>query len=491
MAPIRPAAGASGFDTRRWLMLLLLCSAQFVVVLDFSIVNVALPSIQADLGFAREELQWIITAFLLPFGGFLLLAGRAADLFGRRRLFLAGLGLFTLASLLGGLARSEAWLLAARAGQGLGAALVAPAALSLLTTSFSEGRERERALGVNGAVLSGGFVAGVILGGVLTGALSWRWTLFVNVPIGVAAILAAPALLEESRDRGVSRRLDGAGALLGTASLIALIYGISTAERRGWLAGSTLVALGGGVALGLGFLFVESRAPAPLAPLEYLRRRGVLWGNAIGMVTFGGAVGTTFALTLYMQEVLGFAPLGTGLAFAALGVAAMIAGAVGPRIIARAGARTGLAGGLLIQAAGTAALVLISAERGLAVILPATAVLGFGHVLAVVSFTIVATSGLPSHAQGLAGGLVQTAQQVGAGLGLAALTAVAAARSDARSGDGTSAEALVAGAELGFVTAAAALALAAVLSLALLAGATDPPGRGRAERDAMPSPEAV
>jgi len=468
MGSIRPAA--AGFDARRRLMLALLCSAQFLVVLDFSIVNVALPSIQADLGFSRSELQWLITAFLLPFGGLLLLAGRAADLFGRRRLFLAGMGLFTVASLLGGLAQSEAWLLAARAGQGLGAALVAPAALSLLTTSFAEGPERERALGVNGAVLSGGFVAGVILGGILTGALSWRWTLFVNVPVGVAAMLATPALLPESRDRRAPQRLDAAGALLGTASLTSLIYGISTAEGNGWLAGGTILTVGGGLALGAAFLLVESRAQAPLAPLAVLRRRSVLWGNAIGMFTFGVAVGATFTLTLYMQEVLGFSPLGTGLAFAALGVAAVVAGAVGPSLTARAGVRAVLTAGLVIQAAGTAGLILIGAEQGLAVILVATAVLGFGHVLAVVSFTIIATSGLPDHQQGLAGGLVQTAQQVGAGLGLAVIVAIATARSDALRGSRPEAEVLVGGAELGLLAGAAALALAALLCRRLIAG---------------------
>lgn len=378
--------------------------------------------------------------------------------------------MFTLASLLGGLAQSPAWLLAARAGQGLGAALVAPAALSLLTTSFAEGPERDRALGVNGAVLSGGFVAGVILGGVLTETLSWRWTLFVNVPIGLAAMLATPALLRESRDHRAPQRLDGAGALVGTLSLTALIYGISTAESAGWLAETTVIALAGGLVLGVGFLAVESRARAPLAPLTVLRRRTVLWGNAVGMVTFGASVGTTFTLTLYMQNVLAFSPLGTGLAFAALGLAAIVAGAIGPRLTARAGARASLTGGLLIQAIGTAGLVLIGAEQGLAVILVATAVLGFGHVLAVVSFTIIATSGLPDHEQGLAGGLVQTAQQVGAGLGLAVIAAIATARSEALRTETSSAEALVGGAQLGLLAGAAALMLAALVSQTSLPG---------------------
>jgi EmrB/QacA subfamily drug resistance transporter len=411
-------------------ILLLLCVAQLMISIDFSIVNVALPVIQADLAMSDTALQWVITGFAVCFGGLLMLGGRAGDLYGRRRCFVIGLWLFAASCLAAGLAQSGAMLLAARAVQGVAGALVAPAALSLLTTSFPEGRERTRALGVYGAVLSGGFVIGVLLGGLLTGAAGWRWVMFVNVPATVLAAVAAPLLLSESRAPApASRKLDVPGALTISLGVAALIFAISSGPVAGWLSPQTLAGLGAAAALLASFAAVERRSLAPLVPLRVLTRRPVLAANAVGLTTFAACGGAVFALALYMHDVLGYTPLQSGLAFCSLGLAAVLGGLRADSIAGRTGPRTALLTGLAIQLVATLALVGLP-EAGLPLLLlAATAAIGFGHVLAIVSFTAIATTGVPDGEQGVAGGLVNTTLQVGAAVGVSIYGAVVVAAS--------------------------------------------------------------
>jgi EmrB/QacA subfamily drug resistance transporter len=452
------------------LVLLLLCVAQFIVAVDFSIVNVALPSIQADLGLGDEALQWVITAFALTFGGLLMLGGRAADLYGRRRMFVAGLWLFAASCLTAGLAQSGAMLLVSRAVQGMAGALIAPAALSLLTTMFREGPERTRALGVYGAVLSGGFVAGMILGGLLTSAAGWRWVMLINVPVAVLAAIAAPVLLRESRGAVGVRRLDLPGALTVSLGIAALVYAISSGEGAGWLSGSTLGVLLASVTLLVLFVVVERRAAQPLVPMEVLGRRSVLAPSVVGVTTFAACGGATFILTLYMQGVLGYTPLQTGLAFCSLGLASMTAGIVAESVARHVGSRSALVGALVVQAAGTVALVGLPSGGVPVLLLAATAIIGFGHVLAVVSFTTLATAGVPAAQQGVVGGLVSTALQIGAALGVAIFGAVALARTAAVDpGPDPSSSALLLGYTWAFAAGVVLLAAGALLALRAVA----------------------
>jgi EmrB/QacA subfamily drug resistance transporter len=454
------------------LVLLLLCVAQFMVALDFSIVNVALPSIQADLGLGDAELQWVITAFALAFGGLLMLGGRAADLYGRRRMFVTGLWLFAVSCLTAGLAVSGAMLLVSRAAQGMAGALIAPAALSLLTSMFPEGPERTRALGVYGAVLSGGFVAGMILGGVLTSVAGWRWVMLVNVPVAAVAALAAPLLLRESRAPVGPRHLDLPGAATVSLGIAALVYAISSTEGAGWLSARTVGVVVASALLLAAFVAVERRAAAPLIPIELLERRSVLVPSLVGVTTFAACGGATFILTLYMQGVLGYTPFETGLAFCSLGLASMAAGFVAESIARRAGARSALIGALSVQAGGTIALIGLPSGGVPVLLVVATAFVGFGHVLAVVSFTTVATSGVPQAQQGVVGGLVSTSLQVGAALGVAILGAVALARTAAVDpGPDPSASALLLGYGWAFAVAVALLVVGALLALRGLAPA--------------------
>lgn len=456
-------SGAPTLDPRAWLTLITLCAAQFLIALDFSIVTVALPEIGRDLDFgATEDLQWVMTAFILPTASLLLLFGRASDLFGRRRLFVTGLVLVTAFSLIAGLASSAEMLVAARAGQGIGSAMIGPAALALLTSSFPEGPQRDRALGVSGALLSLGFVAGAISGGVITSALSWRWTMLILVAIGAIVLIAALLLLPKTRERS-GARLDLPGATLATAGLLALVYGVSTAGEAGWTSAPTLVALIGAAVLLASFLAVESRNPAALAPLHILNSRTVKWGGLTGFITFGMTGATTVLLSLYMQDVLDYSPLAAGLAFLAEGVFAIAAGALAPRLIGARGPSRTLIAGLICQAASTGAMVLLPAGGNLGLLLITTAGLGFGHVLAVVAFIGIMTSGLPNGQQGLAGGLAQTAQQLGGAVCIPVLATVVAGQTGAPG----SATDLLGGLHAGFLVSAS-VALAGALIAALL-----------------------
>ncbi|MFD0145994.1 MULTISPECIES: MFS transporter [unclassified Streptomyces] len=401
-------------DGRMRLVLLVLLVAQFMLAVDFSILNVALPVMGEGLGFSLAGLQWIATAFALAAAGFTLLFGRVADLVGRRRLFLAGMVLLGLSSLAGGLATDPAVLMAARVAQGLATAAVTPAGLSLLTASFPEGPLRAKALGLNGALMSAGFTTGAILGGVLTDLLSWRWAFFINVPVALAVLLVAPAVLKESRPE-VRPRLDVPGAITVTGGLLALVYGLTTEP----------LALPVGVALLVAFWFVERRAASPLVPVRILTRRTVVWGNLAGLVAFVTETSLVFLMTLYLQDVLGFSPLAAGLSFGVLGAGTVLGGVLASRFIGRYGSRAALVAGGLLQAAATVSLYALGDDRGwLWLLLAATFAGGVGNMLAIVGFMVTATSGLPDSEQGMATGLATMTQQIGITMGTPIMSAV-------------------------------------------------------------------
>src|SRR4051812_45971235 len=334
------------------LALALLAATQFVVVLDASIVNVALPSIGRDLEFSQDNLAWVVNAYTLVFGGFLLLGGRMADLLGRRRVFISGLVLFALASLAGGLAQSEAWLIAARAVQGLGAAILSPAALSIVTTVFTDGADRNKALGVWGAVAGSGGAAGVLLGGILTDTLGWQWVLFVNTPIGIAAALLAPRLLPESRDRDVAGAFDVAGAVTVTAGLSVLVYALVDATSAGWGSTQTVGLLAAAAALLVAFVVIELRSRHPLVPFRFFRSRTVTGSNAVGLLIGASLFSMFFFISLYMQQVLGYGPLKAGFAYLPLALTIMVAATLGSQVVTRVGFKPVLATGMAFVAVG-------------------------------------------------------------------------------------------------------------------------------------------
>ncbi|MDI3389972.1 MFS transporter [Streptomyces sp. B-S-A8] len=452
---------------RRWWILAVLCASQFMAALDFSIVSVALPTIGEELGFELSSLQWVITAFALPSGGLLLLFARAGDLYGRRKWFLAGLALFTVTSLAGGLAQDPALLLAARVGQGLATAMLVPSGLALLTTSFPEGPLRNKALGINGALLSLGFTAGVILGGVITESLDWRWTMFINVPFGIVAIALTLLLVAESRNSGKDS-LDLPGAVSVSAGLLAVIYGVTEAEKSGWTGPVVLLSLAVGVALLVAFVVIETRSASPLVPVHVLKRRSVGWGNFAGLVTFSMITSVVFLMTMYMHQVMDFNPLQIGLCFASLGGAMIVAGPLVPHLVRSWGPGTTLGVGLTVQATGTAVLLLLGADGDLGVLLVGTGIAGWGHMMAVVSYTIAATNGLSNALQGAASGLATTAQLVGLTLGTPVIGAIATGRIATVKGSVGAKEATVAGVHLGVIVVVAFLAVGVVTSLAFL-----------------------
>jgi EmrB/QacA subfamily drug resistance transporter len=413
-------------ERRKWLALVLLAAAQFVVVLDASIVNVALPSIGQDLDIDSSDLSWVVNAYTLFFGGFLLLGGRMADLLGRRRVFMGGLILFALASLAGGLAQNELQLIAARAVQGLGAAILSPAALSIVTTTFTEGAERNKALGVWGAVAGSGGAAGVLLGGVLTDALSWEWVLFVNVPIGLAAAAIAPRLLEDTRDTDRHPSFDAAGALTITAGLSILVYALVDAEDAGWGSTQTIVLLALSALLHLAFLFIESRAASPLIPFRIFRLRTLSASNVIGLLIGMALFSMFFFVSLYMQNVLGFDALETGLAYLPLALTIIVSAGVASQLVTKLGFKPVLMGGLLLTAAGLVWFGQVSVGGSYVgdVLFPSV-VAGAGLGFSFVPVTIGAVAGTKADESGLASGLINTSQQIGGALGLAVLATIA------------------------------------------------------------------
>ncbi len=464
-------------NARSRLVLFVLCAAQFAVALDFSILNVALPVLGADLGLSQANLQWGVTAFALPSGGFLLLFGRIADLYGRRRLFLAGLAVFTASSVLATLAWDPASFLAARALQGVGASMIVPAGMSLLTTTFREGPERDKALGISGMLLSLGFTAGMLLGGVLTQGLGWRSTMALNVLMGAAVLAGAPRLLTESR-LPERPKVDVPGAVTITGGLLALIYSLSTAAQAGFGRTDVIATLVAGPVLLAAFAVIESRTAQPLVSLRVLRRRTVAWGNIGGLVTFSMMSAVIFLTTLYLQQVLDLSPGASGLVFGVVGLAAAFGGTVAPKVVGRLGAHRTLVAGLLIQAICTAAIIAVGAG-GAWLVLVAGSVACFGHLWAIVAYSITATSGLADEEQGLATGLVTSTQQVGLTIGIPLLSAVAAGRIDSLKSAGHGfAEATLGGVRLGLATDAVIVtAVAALVALGLGAWRRTPKGQ--------------
>lgn len=417
--------------TNPTLLLILFCTAQFMVVLDFSIVNVALPSIQRDLGFSTQNLQWIITAYSLTFGGFLLLGGRAGDLFGRRRLFMLGLAFFGIASFIGGFASSQLWLIMARAVQGIGAALVAPTSLSLITTTFAEGPARNKALSVVEAMASAGFAAGAILGGLLTAGPGWRWILFVNVPVALAALVLTYFLLPKTAVATTGgHKIDVLGALVVTAGLTILVYVISQGSSLGWTSLRTLGLLTLAVILLIAFVIIETRVPAPLVRLSIFRSRTLTGANLVGLLAPGVMGSLVYILTLYMQDVLHYSATITGLAFLPVAIVIPIAANISSRLVPALGVKRILVASMILVAIGLFIMSHIAAQNNyVSVVLPALIVIGLGMGPGFTTMGIAATSGIVNEEQGLASGLLATTQQVGSGLILVIVTVVIATRS--------------------------------------------------------------
>jgi MFS family permease len=414
-------------DRRARLVLFVLCAAQFMVALDFSVLNVALPELGRDLGLGPSSLQWAVTAFALPSGGFLLLFGRIADLYGRRRLFLAGLAVFGAASLLATFAWDPASFLAGRALQGLGAAVIVPTGMSLLTTTFPEGPQRERALGISGTLLSLGFTVGMVLGGVMTDTLGWRSTMGLLALFTLIVLPLAPGLLTESRTP-LRPRLDVPGAVTVTGGLLAVIYGLSTAADRGFGGTDVIVTLVAGVALLTAFVVVETRSPAPLVSLPMLRRRTVAFGNLGGLVTFSMMSTVVFVLTLYLQETLGLPAHVTGLVFGVQGVLSVVAGMFAPKVVGRFGAPRVLVFSLAGQGLFVAALLGLGTDSGALLATVGVTLASMCHLGAIISYGLTVTSGVPDGEQGLATGLVTTTQQVGITVGIPLLGVLATTR---------------------------------------------------------------
>ncbi|GAA3746458.1 MFS transporter [Salinactinospora qingdaonensis] len=404
---------------------MVLLSAQFMLAVDFSILNVALPIIGNGLGFTLANLQWITTSFALCAAGFTLLFGRIADLFGRRRLFLSALAVLGLASLVGGLATTPEVLIVARVFQGLATAAMTPAGLSLLTTSFPEGPLRDKALGLNGALMSAGFTTGAILGGLLTDLLSWRWAFFINVPVAVIVLIVAPIVIKESlpQDRP---KLDVPGALLVTAGLLSVVFGLTQAGEAGWGSSMALGPIVLGAALLVVFYLVERKVAAPLVPIGVLRRRTVAWGNVAGLIAFLTETSLVFLMTLYVQRVLGFTPLAAGVSFAVLGVGTVLGGTFAPKVIGASSPKTTLILGGVVQAVSTFALLgLGTTQATMWLLLAVTFLGGVGNMFVIVGFMVTATSGLPDNEQGLATGLATMTQQVGITMGTPIMSAIA------------------------------------------------------------------
>jgi EmrB/QacA subfamily drug resistance transporter len=483
---------APALDPRRWLALALLAVAQFVVVLDASIMNIALPSISADLGVPTEDLSWIINAYVLTFGGFLLLGGRLADLLGRRRIFVTGLLLFGAASLAGGLAATQGQLVAARAVQGLGGALLAPAALSLLTTLFPAGAERNKALSIWGAVAGSGGAAGVLLGGVLTETLGWEWVLFVNVPIAAGAAALSFGYISESRASAAVRGFDLPGAAAVTAGLSAAVYAIVGAESAGWGSTRTIGLFTLAAVLLAAFVAIERRSRAPLVPFEIFRLRTVLGANVVMLVVGAAMFGLFFFLSIYMQAVLGYTALESGVAQLPLaGTIVLAAGAVSP-LVTRLGSKPVLLAGLALFAGGMAWFSLMPADGSfVADLLGPSLLVGIGLAASFIALTVTSVEGVDERQYGLASGLINTTQQIGGALGLAILAAVANGRTSSLLERGTEPSgALTGGFQLALLVGAG-LVVAAIALAALLSGGSQPTPRPVPASPSPPSRDRV
>jgi len=464
-------APTTGRSSGRWFALIVLCLGALMIVLDTTIVNVALPSIRQDLGFSETSLAWVVNAYLLTFGGFLLLGGRLGDLFGHRRLFLIGITLFTLASFACGLARTQGFLVTARAIQGLGGAVVSAVALSLIMTLFAEPAERAKAMGFFGFVAAGGGSIGVLLGGVLTNALNWHWVFLVNLPVGVAVVALSLVLLPPGRGPATAARLDIAGAVTVTASLMLAVYAIVNGNQAGWTSGQTIGLLAAAVALLALFLGIEARVRAPLMPLGLFRLRNVATANAIGVLWTAAMFAWFFLSALYLQLVLGYRPLEVGLAFLPANVI-MAAFSLGlsAKLVTRFGIRLPLAVGLLLAAVGLALFARAPVGGNFATdVLPGMTLLGLGAGMAFNPVLLAALSDVAPQDSGLASGVVNTSFMMGGALGLAVLASLAAARTNSLVGRGLDhLAALNGGYHVAFLVAALFAACASALGAALL-----------------------
>ncbi|HYX84758.1 MAG TPA: MFS transporter [Gaiellales bacterium] len=414
---------------RKWIALLLLCMTQFMVVLDIAIVNVALPTIKDALNFGETSLSWVINAYTLTFGGLLMLGGRSADLLGRRRMFLGGLALFSGASLVCGLSTSETMLIAARAVQGIGAAIISPAALSILTTTFEEGAERNKALGIWGAVAGTGGAAGVLLGGILTDQLNWSWIFYINVPVGLLVIALGPRILRESRVEAGTKAFDFLGAALVTGGLSLLVYALVQTVDHSWTAPLTIAEFAGAAVLLAGFLATEARAHQPLMPLRLFRNRSLSGANVVGLMLGASIFSMFFLLTLYMQQVLGYSALKTGVGYLLVSGVIIVSAALSQALVTKIGVRTVLATGMALLIAGLVYFSQISVDGSYLVDLaPGFVLTGVGLGFSFVPVTIAALVGVDQNEAGVASGIINTSQQVGGALGTAVLSTVAFTR---------------------------------------------------------------
>ncbi len=464
--------GNNDFQEKRWLALVLLSAAQFVVVLDASIVNVALPTIGKALDFSQDNLSWIVNAYVLTFGGFLLLGGRTADLLGRRRVFMSGLLLVAVASLAAGFAATEGQLIAARAAQGLGAAIISPAALSIVTTIFRDGAERNKALGVWGAVAGSGGAAGVLLGGILTDGLGWEWVLWVNVPVSLIAFALTPRLIAESRATGEARAFDVAGAVTVTASLSILVYAVVDAESSGWGSSKTIGLLALAAVLLAAFVAIELRARKPLVPFSIFRIRTLTGANVVGLLVGASLFSMFYFISLYMQQVLGYSAIHAGLSYLPLALTIMASAGIASGLVTKVGYKPVLAVGLLFIVAGLTWFSRVSVGGGFTTdILGPSLLAAAGLGFAFVTTTIAAVAGVEEAESGLASGLINTSQQIGGALGLAVLSSLATSHTSSVLSDGSGLkDALTEGFQIAFLGGAAIAAVGFVLTLVLIKG---------------------
>jgi EmrB/QacA subfamily drug resistance transporter len=457
-------------DPRRWYALAVLGVAYLMVILDVSIVNVALPSIQDDLDFAPENLQWVVSAYALTFGGFLLLGGRAGDVLGRKRIFIVGLVAFAVFSLLCGLSVSSGMLIAARALQGAAGAILSPSVFSITMVTFPEGAERNKALGILGAIAGSGAAIGVLLGGVLTEYAGWEWIFFVNVPIGLGAIYFVRREVRESRVEGLRRHFDAAGAVSVTASLMLLVYGLTQAPNKGWGSGQTIGVLIGSAVLMIAFLFIEVRSPSPLVPLNFFRKRTPTGANIVGFGLGTMVFGMFFLLSLYQQQVLGFSALKTGVGYLAVALTAVLASGAAQAAVTRIGVKPALTFGLALIGGGLVYFTQISVGGSyFGDLFIGFILIGIGLGFAFVPVSIAALSGIEPREAGLASGLINTSQQIGGALGVAILTTVATSRADHLLSTGESPpEAFTSGYSRAFWVAAAFAAVSILATLLAL-----------------------
>jgi len=457
---------------KRWKALAVLGIAYLMVVLDVAIVNVALPSIQTDLGFAPEDLQWVVSGYALTFGGLLLLGGRMGDLLGRRLIFMIGLAAFAAFSLLAGLSTSPEMLIAARFLQGAAGAVLSPSVFSITSVLFEEGSERNKALGILGAIAGSGAAIGVLAGGVLTEYLGWEWIFFVNVPVGLAALALVPRYVTESRADGLAKHFDTAGAVTVTGSLMLLVYGLTQTTNNGWTSIQTIGALAGSAVLMAAFLWVENRSRSPLVPLGFFRRRTPTAANVIGLGLGTMVFGMFFLLSLYQQQVLGFSALKTGVGYLAVALTAVVASGVSQALVTRVGVKPILAIGMGLLGGGLAYFTQVSPNGSyLGDLLPGFLLIGVGLGFAFVPVSIAALAGVNGKDAGLASGLINTSQQIGGAIGLAVLSTVATTRTENLLADGKDqATALTSGFQIAFWVGVGLAAVSLIATLVALRG---------------------